>query len=91
MGFVLRFVKGQTLNLRCHPVSTTGKPYYVCAVDYAGTGWRSGYNIEWGAAKGFCYAQWHRMNSGKNSYREHYFCMCADKKMPLITDDMVKR
>ena len=74
-----------------HP--QTGKTFYICAVNYslANTGWRAGYNIKWGAAKSLCYAQWHKMNSGKNSYKEHYFCMCADKEMPLITDDMVKR
>ena len=70
-----------------HP--QTGKTFYVCSVEYARTGWRVGYNIEWD--KRSCFAQWHKMNSGKNSYAEHYFCMCADKEMPLITDDMVKR
>jgi len=67
----------------------TGKPYYICAVDYAHTGWRAGYNIEWGKYQ--CFAQWIRMNSGKGSYQEHYFCMCANKEMPLITSDMVRR
>ena len=67
----------------------TGKPYYICAVSYGRTGWRAGYNIEWD--KQSCFAQWHRRDSGKNSYQEHYFCMCTDKKMPLITDNMVRR
>lgn len=69
----------------------TGKTHYICAVNYARTGWRAGHNIEWGVAKNFCYAQWHKMNSGKNSYQEHYFCLCADTEIPPITDDMVKR
>jgi hypothetical protein len=68
--------------------SVTGKTFYMCAVDYARTGWRGGYNIEWGSHK--CFAQWVR-TGGKNSYREHYFCLCADTEIPLITDDMVKR
>jgi len=71
----------------------TGKPYYICAANYslADLGWRAGYNIEWGDAKGFCYAQWHRRDSGKNSYQEHYFCLCANQAIPPITSDMVKR
>ena len=67
----------------------TGKPYYICAVSYGRTGWRAGYNIEWD--KQSCFAQWHKRDSGKNSYMEHYFCLCSDTKIPLITDDMVKR
>ena len=67
----------------------TGKPYYICAVSYAHTGWRAGYNIEWRSH--VCHAQWHKRDSGKNSYMEHYFCLCADAKMPTITDNMVKR
>jgi len=69
----------------------TGKPYYICAVSYGRTGWRAGYNIEWGVKKGFCHAQWHRRDSGKNSYAEHYFCLCANQAIPPITNDMVKR
>ena len=70
--------------------SVTGKTFYLCAVNYAGTGGRGGYNIEWGVAKGFCYAQWHRLGS-KASYAEHYFCLCSDTEIPPITDDMVRR
>jgi hypothetical protein len=70
-----------------HP--QTGKTFYVCSVQYARTGWRVGYNIEW--RKDVCYAQWIRKDSGKNSYSEHYFCLCADTEIPLITDDMVRR
>jgi len=58
----------------------TGKTFYVCATNYARTGWRVGYNIEW--RKDVCFAQWVRMNSGKGSYGEHYRCLCTDKEMP---------
>jgi hypothetical protein len=69
----------------------TGKTFYMCAVDYARTGWRGGYNIGWKGMDHKCFAQWVRKNSGKNSYSEHYFCLCADTEIPLITDDMVRR
>jgi len=69
----------------------TGKPYYICAANYslADLGWRAGYNIEWD--KQSCFAQWHKRDSGKNSYQEHYFCLCANQAIPPITNDMVKR
>jgi hypothetical protein len=40
----------------------------MCAVNYTDTGWRGGYNIDWGAVKSFCYVKWHKKDSGKNSY-----------------------
>ena len=70
--------------------SVTGKTFYMCAVNYAGTGWRGGYNIEWKGMGHRCFAQWVRTGP-KNSYAKHYFCLCSDRKIPLITDDMVKR
>ncbi|MEK8016643.1 MAG: hypothetical protein VSS75_007215 [Candidatus Parabeggiatoa sp.] len=70
--------------------SVTGKTFYICATNYAGTGWRGGYNIEWKGMSDSCFAQWIRMNSGKNSYGEHYFCLCTDQEIPPITNDMVR-
>jgi hypothetical protein len=67
-------------------VHDKGKIHYICAVNYAGTGWRGGHNIDWGVVKGFCYAQWHKKDSGKNSYREHYLCLCTDQEMPPLED-----
>jgi hypothetical protein len=56
--------------------SVTKKTFYVCATNYADTGWRVGYNIEW--RKDVCYAQWVRIDSGKGSYGENYLCLwCA--------------
>ncbi len=70
--------------------SVTGKTFYMCAVNYARTGWRGGYNIEWKGMSHKCFAQWHK-SSGHASYRKHYFCLCSDTEIPLITDDMVRR
>ena len=72
-----------------HP--KTGKTFYICAVNYglADTGWRTGYNIAW--RKNVCFAQWHKIDSGKNSYDEHFFCLCSNQQFPLITNDMVRR
>ena len=70
--------------------SVTGKTFYMCAANYAGTGWRGGFNIGWKGMDHKCFAQWHR-SSGPASYSEHYFCLCSDTKIPQITDDMVKR
>jgi hypothetical protein len=66
----------------------TGKTFYVCATNYARTGWRVGYNIEW--RKDVCFAQWHKM-SGPASYGRHYLCLCTDKEMPPVTNEMLRR
>ena len=72
-----------------HP--KTGKTYYICAVNYGlgDIGWRTGYNIAW--RKDVCYAQWHKYNSGKGSYDEHFFCLCSNQQFPPITNDMLRR
>lgn len=48
--------------------SVTGKTFYLCAVNYARTGWRGGYNIiEWKGMSDRCFAQWIRSHP-KPSY-----------------------
>ena len=68
--------------------SVTGKTFYMCAANYAQTGWRGGYNIGWKGMEHKCFAQWVRINSGKGSYAEHYFCLCAQTEIPPIDDKM---
>jgi hypothetical protein len=65
----------------------TGKTYYICAVNYGmgDIGWRAGYNIAWD--KQSCFAQWHKLNSGKGSYQEHYLCLCSNQEIPPIKDN----
>jgi hypothetical protein len=70
--------------------SVTGKTFYMCAVNYARTGWRGGYNIEWKGMSDRCFAQWIR-TGGRNSYAQHYLCLCTDKEMPPVTNKMLRR
>ncbi|MEK8022031.1 MAG: hypothetical protein VSS75_034575 [Candidatus Parabeggiatoa sp.] len=54
---------------------------------HLGTGWRVGYNIEF--RSDVCFAQWHK-TSGPASYGKHYLCLCTDKEMPPVTNEMLR-
>jgi hypothetical protein len=71
------------INPRATKARGSESVYYVCATHLSG--WRIGYNIDYRPQR--CYTGFR----GSEYYREHYFCLCSNQEIPLITNDMVTR
>ncbi|MEK8019349.1 MAG: hypothetical protein VSS75_020955 [Candidatus Parabeggiatoa sp.] len=71
------------INPRATQARGSESVYYVCATLYSG--WRIGYNIDYQHDR--CYTGFR----SSEHYGEHYFCLCSNQQIPLITNDMVKR
>jgi hypothetical protein len=73
------------INPRATKARGSESVYYICATDIGFAGWRIGYNIDYQRDR--CYTGFR----GSEHYGEHYFCLCSNQEIPLITNDMVKR
>ena len=71
------------INPRAAEARGSESVYYVCATHFSG--WRIGYNIDYYQRQ--CYTGFR----SSEHYGEHYFCLCSNQEIPLITNDMVNR